>query len=431
MKRIIFHLMLFVSLATSAQQLASIYKGGDIKLVADQGYAQNLDWDKQFSDFNQKEWGQPIGTFKQIVVAPDGSVFMSHRTRYSISKFDKNGNFVREFGKKGGKSPADFIYMPSVQGILDGKYLYTMAVDGRMHFFDLNGKWVRTIKLKYMPLGTMPLKGGKIAIIGHVSGKNGTKHIVSLLNYSDGKEKIINSTFNTYSSTNEKIIKIDPYFYKDKEGKEKHIGNWISFSLPFSHPSYYRVRFATNSAGNLIAAYPSTGEIAIFDNTGKKLKQFKADLKPEVITKEDREEYYQNAAKSLQKLEEDVAKMTKDKEYCDSYVAQCKQQLEKFRDPANYPANLPYFSEMLVDSENNILLFRFTREAGSNKFDVYTYNGSGTKIATASFITADKYDLKINPAVFRFHNGSIYSILKVKNAVGNPLRLVKFDLKKN
>jgi len=430
MKRIIFILTFFVSVALNAQQLAAIYKGGEIKLVPDASYAQNVNWEKQFSDFDQTVWGKPLGTSKQIVVAPDGSVFMSHRTRHSISKFDKYGNFVKEFGKKGGKSPADFIYMPSVQGILDSKYLYTTAVDGRMHFFDLNGTWVRTIKLKYMPLGTMPMKGGKIAIIGHVPGVNGTKHIVSLLNYSDGKEKIISSTFELYSSSNEKNITINPYFYKDKDGKEQHIGQWIKCSLPFSHPSYYRVRFATNSAGNLVAAYPETGEIAIFDNMGKKLRQFKADLKPEVITKEDREEYYQNAAKSLTKLEEDVAKRTKDKEYWDSYLAQYKQQLEKFRDPANYPANLPYFSEMLVDSENNILLFRFTREEGSNKFDVYTYNSTGSKIATTSFIT-DKYDLKINPAVFRFHNGSIYSVLKVKNAVGNPLRLVKFSLQKN
>jgi len=430
MKKNLFIALLFVSATLWSQQLSTIYKSGEIKLVPDASYAKNVNWDKQFSDFDQTAWGKIVGLYKQIVVAPDGSVFMSHHTRHSISKFDKNGNFVKEFGKKGGKSPADFIYMPSVQGILDGKYLYTTAVDGRMHFFDLNGNWVKTIRLKYMPLGSMPMKGGKIAILGHVPSGNGAKHIISLLNYSDGKEKIISSTFEPYTSSDKNSIKITPYFYKDKNGKEQHIGQWFSCSLPFSHSSYYRVRFATNSAGNLVAAYPSIGEIAVFDNTGKKLRQFKADQKPEVITREDREDYYQNAAKDMKRLEENVAKMTKDKEYWDSYVAQYKQQLEKFRDPANYPANLPYFSEMMVDSENNILLFRFTREEGSNKFDVYTYNSTGSKIATTSFIT-DKYDLKINPAVFRFHNGSIYSILKVKNAVGNPLRLVKFDLKKN
>ena len=430
MKKNLFIALLFMSATLWSQQLSTIYKSGEIKLIPDANYAKNVNWNKQFSDFNQTAWGKPIGMSKQIVVAPDGSVFMSHHTRHSISKFDKNGNFIKEFGKKGGKSPADFIYMPSVQGILDGKYLYTTAVDGRMHFFDLNGNWVKTIRLKYMPLGSMPMKGGKIAILGHVPSGNGAKHIISLLNYSDGKEKIISSTFEPYTSSDKNSIKITPYFYKDKNGKEQHIGQWFSCSLPFSHSSYYRVRFATNSAGNLVAAYPSIGEIAVFDNTGKKLRQFKADQKPEVITREDREDYYQNVAKDMKRLEENVAKMTKDKEYWDSYVAQYKQQLEKFRDPANYPANLPYFSEMMVDSENNILLFRFTREEGSNKFDVYTYNSTGSKIATTSFIT-DKYDLKINPAVFRFHNGSIYSILKVKNAVGNPLRLVKFDLKKN
>jgi len=418
MKKNLFIVLLFVSATLWSQQLSTIYKSGEIKLIPDAVYAKNSDWNKSVSDN------------KQIVIAPDGSVFMSHRTRHSISKFDKNGNFVKEFGKKGGKSPADFVYMPSVQGILDGKYLYTTAVDGRMHFFDLNGNWVRTIKLKYMPLGTMPMKGGKIAIIGHVPCGNGAKQIVSMLNYSDGKEKIMSSTFELYASSDKKSIKITPYFYKDKDGKEQHIGNWISCSLPFSHPSYYRVRFATNNVGNLVVAYPSTGEIAVFDNAGRKLRQFKTDVKPETITKEDREEYYQNAAKDMKRLEEDVAKRTKDKEYWNNYVAQYKQQLDKFRDPGNYPVNLPYFSEMIVDSENNILLFRFTREEGSNKFDVYTYNSQGAKITTSNFVS-DKYDLKINPSIFRFYKQSIYSVVKLKGAAGSPMRLVKFDLKKN
>jgi hypothetical protein len=427
MKKILFIALLFISATVWSQQLASIYKGGDIKLVPDAAYAQNNDWNKLFPDYNQTAWGKTTGMNKQIVVAPDGSVFISHHTRHSISKFDKNGNFVKEFGKKGGKA-SDFVYMPSVEGILNGKYLYTSAVDGRLLFFDLSGNWIKTIRLKYGPLGTMPLKDGRIAIVGHVPCGNGAKSIISLLNFTDGKEKIISSEFRFY--TNEKTIVIQPYTYTDKDGKVQKIGGTTTHSLPFAHPMYYRVRFATTTNGNLVAAYPATGEIAIFDNTGKKIRQFKADLKPEVITTEDREGYYQNAAKDLKKLEENVAKSEKDKSYRENYIAQYKQQLEKFRDPGNYPANLPYFSEMIVDSENNILLFRFTREEGSNKFDVYTYNSTGSKIATTSFIS-DKYDLKINPAVFRFHNGSIYSILKVKNAVGNPLRLVKFDLKKN
>jgi hypothetical protein len=361
------------------------------------------------------------------VVAPDGSVFMSHHTRHSISKFDKNGNFVKEFGKKGGKKASDFIYMPSVEGILDGKYLYTTAVDGRMHFFDLNGNWIKTIKLKYMPLGSVPLKGGKIALLGYVPYKGEqSRNMISLLNFVDGKEKVITSEFEPYGS--KKRITINPITYIDDNGKTQK-GPTISCSLPLAGPMYSRVRLATTSTGNLVMAHPETGEILIYSPNGQKIKQFKADVKPDVITKEDREGFYQNAAKEVSKLETDVTDKTRNKDYWVNYIAQYKQQLEKFRDPANYPSNLPYFSEMIIDSENNILLFRFTREEGSNKFDVYTYNSQGAKIATSTFI-ADNYDLKINPSVFKFHNGSIYSFVKRKNAIGNPMRLVKFNLKR-
>ena len=430
MKRSIFFVAIMISFTLQAQQLASIYKGGEIKLVPDAEYAKNVDWNILFPDYNQTAGSSTIGIYKQIVVAPDGSVFMSHHTRHSISKDDKIGNFVKEFGNKGGKKASDFIYMPSVEGILDGKYLYTTAVDGRMHFFDLNGNWVKTIKLKYLPLGSVPLKGGKIALLGSTSWKgNISREIISILNFADNKEKIITSKFEPYAF--EKQITINPITYTDDNGKTQK-GPMISCSLPFAHSMYSRVRLSTNSAGNLIAAYPGTGEIVIYTPNGQILKHFKADVKPEVISKEDREGYYQNALEQMKKMEEGLKSSNKtiNKEYLGKYVTDYKSQLEKFCDPANYPANLPYFSEMIVDSENNILLFRFTREEGSNKFDVYTYNSQGTKIATSTFI-ADNYDLKINPSVFKFHNGSIYSFVKLKGTTGNPMRLVKFNLKRN
>jgi len=411
MKKILFIALLFVSATLWSQQLSTLYKSGELKLVPDAEYAKNNDWNK------------PVSDNKQIVVAPDGSVFISLHTGYSISKFDKNGKFLKEFGQKG-KKTSDFKFTPSVEGVLDGKYLYTSAGDGRLHFFDLNGNWVKTMSLKYMPLKTMPLSNGRIAILGHVPCGNGSKQIVSILNVADGKEKIISSEFEAYESG--KAISIKPYTF----GKEQKMGSRVIISLPLTSSGFYRPRLATTTNGTLVIAYPSSGKVEIINNTGKIIRKFNADIKPEPITKEDMEGYYQKADAELKKIEAEYKSKTTNKDFLDDFIAQWKQENEKFRDPSNYPATLPYFSEMIVDSENNILLFRFTREQGSNKFDVYTYDSQGTKIATSSFVS-DKYDLKINPSVFKFHNGSIYSVLKVKNAVGNPLRLVKFDLKKN
>jgi len=425
MKRNYFTLLLVAIFAVSmsAQSLADLYKSGEIRLTPDPAYAANANWASIFHDYKHNEEGRSTGESKSLVVAPDGSLYVSHRTRHSLSRFDAQGQYLGDFGKKGGKSQADFIYMPSVQGIMDGKYVYTTAVDGRMHFFNLNGTWYKTLKLNYMPLHSVALRGGKIAVLGYVPYKNSQVRImVSIVNVADGKEKVIRSEFQPYA-TQKKIV-IDPYFYKDANGNEQRIGNWITTSLPMTDPSFYRLRMEVNKSGNLVTANPATGEIITYDPAGKVLSQFTAGLTSEKISADDREEYYQKALEHLKKLEKDVESAEKHKEYWNHYLAQYRGQLSKFRDPANYPDQLPGFSELIIDSDDNLLLFRFTREKGSNQFDVFTFNSQGKKIGTSRF-TAEGYQLRITPSAFRFHKGSIYALTKDKN---NVLKLEKFKL---
>lgn len=425
MKRNYFTLLLVAIFAVSmsAQSLADLYKSSEIRLTPDPAYAANANWASIFHDYKHNEEGRSTGESKSLVVAPDGSLYVSHRTRHSLSRFDAQGQYLGDFGKKGGKSQADFIYMPSVQGIMDGKYVYTTAVDGRMHFFNLNGTWYKTLKLNYMPLHSVALRGGKIAVLGYVPYKNSQARImVSIVNVADGKEKVIRSEFQPYA-TQKKIV-IDPYFYKDANGNEQRIGNWITTSLPMTDPSFYRLRMEVNKSGNLVTANPATGEIITYDPAGKVLSQFTAGLASEKISADDREEYYQKALEHLKKLEKDVESAEKHKEYWNHYLAQYRGQLSKFRDPANYPDQLPGFSELIIDSDDNLLLFRFTREKGSNQFDVFTFNSQGKKIGTSRF-TAEGYQLRITPSAFRFHKGSIYALVKDKN---NVLKIEKFKL---
>ena len=431
MKRLSFLFFIVLTLSVQAQHRSAIYKDGEIQLVPDAAYAKNTDLNKLFPDACQSEPAKSRGVVRSMVVAPDGSVFMSLRTKHLICKFDKQGNFIKTFGKKGGKKPCDFIYEPTVQGILDGKYVYTTAVDGRMHFFDLNGKWVKTITLKYMPLNTYPLKGGKIAIVGFSVGKQ-NRTSVRILDFRNGVEREIFSEIQPNQDKASIVITPNSRGEIDSDGKYHVATSYkppvIGCSLPFSHDMYYRVRITSSTDGNLIVANPSNGQIAVYNPLGQKIKQFVADIKPEVISKEDREEYYQKAVKELKKLEEDVQKSDKNKEYWNEYIFQYKAQLYKFREPASYPDHLPYFSEMMIDEDNNILLFRFTREEGANKFDVYTYDHKGVRIASSSFVS-DSYELKINPAVFRFHNRCIYSYVSKKDAGNGGYELVKFNLR--
>lgn len=412
-----------------AQRLADLYKSGNIVLTADPNYGNKNDWNKLLPEYAQKDFGHETGASKNIVVAPDGSVFMSHRTRHSISKFDKYGNFLFEFGKKGGKKASDFIYMPYAEGILDNKYLYTTAVDGRMHFFDLNGKWVKTLSLKYMPLKTIPLKNGTIAILGHVPWKNSqSKSIISLLDFRTGKEKTIYSEVESY--TRQGILSIEPYTVKDQNGKVQRCGPAISLGNPVSDGTYSKPFLALSSDGKLVLGNPQTAEIKTIDNTGKVTRTFKADIAAQAISAADRNEYYEKAKANLGQIKNMLGGDSHSKEYIEYYQREYLKQIEKFKDPGYYPPNLPRFSGLMVDSDNNILLFRYTKEEGSNKFDVFSFDSQGKKIAASSFLSKE-YELQINPNVFKFHGGTIYSFAKLKSVKpGNPMRLVKFRLEK-
>ncbi len=412
-----------------AQHLADLYKSGSIVLTADPSYGNKNDWNKLLPEYAQKDFGHETGVSKNIVVAPDGSVFMSHRTRHSISKFDKYGNFLFEFGKKGGKKASDFIYMPSVEGILDNKYLYTTAVDGRMHFFDLNGKWVKTLTLKYMPLKTIPLKNGTIAILGHVPWKNSqSKSIISLLDFRTGKEKAIYSEIESYAQQG--IVTIEPYTVKDQNGKEQKCGPAISLGNPVSDGTYSKPFLAFSSDGKLVLGNPQTAEIRTIDYTGKVIRSFKANITSQAISSTDRNNYYEKAKGNFSQIKSMIGGDSHGKEYVEYYQREYLKQIEKFKEPAYYPPHLPYFSQLMVDSDNNILLFRYTKEEGSNKFDVFSFDTQGKKIATSSFLSKE-YELQINPNIFKFHGGNIYSFAKLKSVKsGNPMRLVKFRLEK-
>ncbi len=74
-----------------------------------------------------------------------------------------------------------------------------------------------------------------------------------------------------------------------------------------------------------------------------------------------------------------------------------------------------------------VLVFEFTEEKDTNKFNVYSYKMDGALIGVSSFETQE-YDLTFTHDKFVFHDGYIYALAIKKNAVGVPLRLVKFEL---
>ena len=93
------------------------------------------------------------------------------------------------------------------------------------------------------------------------------------------------------------------------------------------------------------------------------------------------------------------------------------------------PVNLPVFTTVIKDSEDNLLFFEIPETKGGNKFNVWVYQDGGEFVCQSSFV-CDDYDLVINADRMVFHNGYLYSVQDKKGAKGIPLRLVKFRLSK-
>ena len=418
MKKMILSIALALCVfASSGQKLAEVYKKAVVNLQEDAGFGIKNKPEELFYDVDARREDGKDGKNKAIVVAPDGSIFMSHRSRHSISVFDKNGNFVKEFGKKGGRE-SDFVYMPYTIGILSGKYLATSAVDGRMLFFDLNGNWVKTIKLDYMPMDNAMLANNKFAILGHTSWKTKNRSFVAIKDFNTGDEKIIWEHFEGME-------------IKNSIQTRTPSGGINTWSLPFSHPSYTQPRLLTTPDGNLAIIFPATGEMKIFSPEGKLLKSFTVSTGERLtITQEEREAYYNKALEQLKSMETKALTVKgQQKEKVDLMITQFKQQIDKYLDPAYYPEKLPEISQAMFDSDDNLLVFAFTKESTENKFVFYSYDNLGNKAGQSSF-KSDIYNLDFSNSKFVFFEGNIIAIQTLKDENSKiPIRLVRFKLK--
>jgi len=394
------------------QTLSEFYKNETVKLEELSEYAASNNWDDLFSDYREEWRGFEIGQNKSIALAPDGSVFMSHRTHYEIWKFDRKGNFVKAFGSKG-SGKGKFVMRARVEGVLDGKYVYTTDVQGRMSFFDLDGNYVKSLKLDYMPLRTIPLGNMKIAIYGHVPWRDHmVKNIISIKDFDTGNEQTVWQQIN------------DP----KNDVFELPGGKMMIARLNFTPRAVTRHGMATSSDGTLLVAYHNDARVVEYSTDGKELRSFPLKITPVEVTDADVQRIYEKQIEGFtninKRLKEDM-KLTE--EEIEAVEEEYSKRFETVKDRIEAGDHLPLYSTVIMDSDGNVLVFEFTEENDSNKFRAYSYDQRGALIGVTSF-ECPGYDLSFTNNSFVFHGGDVYAVATKKNVEGIPLRLVKFRL---
>ncbi|MBP1665578.1 MAG: hypothetical protein H6Q23_438 [Bacteroidetes bacterium] len=437
MKRMVllFFVLTIAAGIVSGQKLLDIYKNGPVKLVAEKTYGVKNNWESLFNlyyDTITKNVGPE--TDKKIIVAPDGSVFMSHRNRHEIWKFGPDGNFIKKFGTKGGKAD-QFPYMPNIQPVVDNKYIFTSDVQGRLKFFDLDGNFYKYIKLDYMTGRFQPIGNGMVLMEGNVLWKTNWRRMIEKLNIYTGETTIIHEYF-TDRGIPMKAANVDSLIKEKKEHP--------NFRIPedYLSSSYGNVTLLPD--GQFIKADRSTGEFTLFNPAGKELSKAKMEIDPVKITEDDVQENYKMMKNSIiRSIEAYRALISADnpmrRNNPDWSAVQAERALKNnqkwldnidiYKDIKNYYPYFPFFSNIITDDEGNLLVFEYTNtgENESNFFNVIAYDSNGKKIARTSFV-CDEYDLSFSDSKLVISKGYVYAVARLKNTAGMPLRLVKLKI---
>jgi hypothetical protein len=299
------------------------------------------------------------------------------------------------------------------RGVLGGKYLYTTDAQGRMLFFDLEGNYVKSHTLDYMPLHTVALNDMKIAIFGHVPWKNHTvRYIVSIKDFESGQEKII------WDEIYDPLMNL----IELPDGKQ------MFAVMNVSRSETTRFGIAANSDGNLIVVSNKDGTVTEYSTDGIKIRTFPLNIDPVEITDADIERIYQTQINNFARFQEKLSEGRKlTDEELELIRAKYKEHFESLKEKIKAGDHLPLYSTIVMDSDGNVLVFEFTEEKDTNKFNVYSYKMDGTLIGVSSF-ESKEYDLTFTHDTFVFHEGYVYAMAVRKNADGVPLRLVKFKL---
>ena len=356
MKRKIFMLsiIMFFSFLLSAD-LIDIYKSGKIKLVPDSKFGKGTEWDMYF----------PRG-IKDIAFTKDGSFFVTAMggTSHSVFKFDKDGNFIKKFGRKG-RGPGD-LYHPGNLSILDNKYLLIgeYATSRRISVFDLNGNFVKVIKTKDSVFDVVGLKNNKIAIL--------------TLKFKENKGVLVKS------------FKV--WLRNIKTGAEKKIRTYSEAEImsPLKPGSFYgKVCMEGIKGGDLILGFSSQNRIEILSSNGKVFSNINLGYKRRDVNEKEKRYFCKNMKEILKKMRN----------------KRRTEIVKKLLNKVKYPKYGPCYNKMIVDGMGNILVLRGDTVFSSKEYETKIFTNKGKSIGTI------KIERKDNPEYFgiiRFYQNYVY-----------------------
>jgi len=370
--------------------LTDVYKKGIIKLTPDNEFGKNTDWESIF-----------FYSASSLLVASDDNIFIAYGKTSNIFKFNSKGEKVGVYSRFGrGPSDTDGPYFSST---LDDKYLVVgeYAENHRISIFDFAGKFINVIRTKTESSNVLGLKNGNICYssLDFIPATQNNKKIASIkihiINMYSKSE--IQFPFGEYEM---RVIKLEG-------GGILIPGNFISDII---------MRKTKN--GNLLLSIFNSPDISIYSPEGKLINRFQLNYKPYPVTQ-----------KFIDRLKEEIINSPmhglKDPEFA--------KKIRKAREKADYSfffnKYLPYYKDIIVDSDGNFLVFKWTDSFDTSKevFQVYSPEG---KYICETTLEKGMFNLEIDchVALIQFTSTGIYAFVSYEGDEDTAYKIIKVKL---
>jgi len=373
--------------------LQTYYKKGRIILKASDDFGKGNDWESIFYD-----------AYKDMVVAPDGSIFVANSRTHNVYKFDQNGQLLKTFGRHGA-GPGDLIY-PGNLSILDNKNLMIAENSENLRFsiWNLNGEHFKVVKTtRYIFYLTAMINNRAAYYIFNQYGdeKNGYQEIISIiLRDINSNEEII---LQKVVLLNRSRIKLGPGLLTD-------FGNYFG-----------EVFLKQTKEGNLAVGVSNQPLINIYSPKGKIIHSFSLKIKPVAVTKQYINEFKDHVMDDLKKEGEEISNAA-DKFWHENYM----RTLPKYDFSTIFDQYLPLYKEILVDSDGNFLVFKYTecQRDCTPVMEVYSPNG---EFICETLLDTGIYELVISRKFKRicFTKDGIFALVMEKGDEDEVIKLIK------
>ena len=386
-----------------------IYQKATIKLIPDDTFAQGVDWSKLFIANLPTPPKPYMETRESMALAPDNTIYVVEHNNLDIGKL-----FI--FGPGGALQGTEPDASEKVKSSIWSKTPYSAFVTDKNELWinewrgiarcDRQGRVLAITKVDHAVSDFLFLKNGALIISGWVVTTRRSDPIklsISLLNTQTAKETVITSSY-------QKPFAISFTLLPEKDqGKE---GGLLMMGTPAKAGKMF---IAGTPEGTLVAGNSESPEILIFSPEGRKIGGFTLPIQRPILNPELKMQSVQSVSKNIDSLA-GSGRVPPDE------IERARGMLK------DYPTALPYYSNLLIDDQGNILVFLTNPDKSSN-VEIMALSHFGKALGTCRLALPQGVSLRLDrPKQMIIRDGWFYALIR-KNVSGKEqVQLARFKL---